>query len=299
MKALDDAIFLYRYKHSGCIVAISFFISQLITKLHMKLSIYLFKRKYLVNLQGKKCFCFNGAFIPYIKSFRFVALLKSVFEDTFFISCYYGDKYDKDIVDFVDSITAEGPYGYKDEDIDVTVKEGDIVIDAGAWVGDFGAYAASKGAIAYCFEPVAEIYNWLCETAILNDNKLIPVKYALGNSVGENYINLNFNGDTAGKIVSGENGEKILITTLDSFVTEYGLEKVDFIKADIEGFERYMLEGGQNVLRDYAPKLAICTYHLPDDPEVLANIIKSANPNYKIVQMRHKLFAAVTQENKL
>jgi hypothetical protein len=71
------------------------------------------------------------------------------------------------------------------------------------------------------------------------------------------------------------------------------LERVDFIKADIEGAEREMLKGAAHVLKTFAPKLAICTYHLPDDPEVLEQIIKEANPNYKIVHLRHKLFATV------
>ena len=89
--------------------------------------------------------------------------------------------------------------------------------------------------------------------------------------------------------------EKIVITTLDKFVEENKLERVDFIKADIEGAERDMLRGACNTLKTFAPKLAICTYHLPDDPEVLEKIILEANHNYTIVHLRHKLFAAVTK----
>jgi len=43
----------------------------------------------------------------------------------------------------------------------------------------------------------------------------------------------------------------------------------------------------------YKPKLAICTYHLKDDPVVLREIIKSIDPNYKIEMGRKKLYAAV------
>ncbi|GHT02537.1 hypothetical protein AGMMS50276_32490 [Synergistales bacterium] len=73
---------------------------------------------------------------------------------------------------------------------------------------------------------------------------------------------------------------------------ENGLTRVDFIKADIEGYERYMLKGAAKTLKKFAPKLAICTYHLPDDPEVLAGIIKEENPAYNIVQKRKKLYAS-------
>lgn len=89
------------------------------------------------------------------------------------------------------------------------------------------------------------------------------------------------------------NVEKIEITTIDTFVLDNNLTKVDFIKADIEGAEREMLEGAKLTLKKYAPKLAICTYHRPDDPEVLEKIILDANPKYKIVHIEKKLFAQV------
>ena len=85
------------------------------------------------------------------------------------------------------------------------------------------------------------------------------------------------------------------VTSIDEFVRENNLPRVDFIKADIEGFERNMLEGAQETLREFAPKLALCTYHLPDDPEVMEELIKKANPKYNVVQKRKKLFASVPE----
>lgn len=87
--------------------------------------------------------------------------------------------------------------------------------------------------------------------------------------------------------------EDISTTTVDNFVQQQGLTHVDFIKVDIEGTERKMLRGATETLKNFAPKLALCTYHLPDNPEVLERIILEANPAYKIVHLRHKLFACV------
>ena len=81
--------------------------------------------------------------------------------------------------------------------------------------------------------------------------------------------------------------------TLDAFVERNNIEHVDFIKADIEGAERNMLRGATRILKEFAPKLSICTYHLPDDPQVLREIILNANPKYRIVEKIKKMYAYV------
>jgi len=52
-----------------------------------------------------------------------------------------------------------------------------------------------------------------------------------------------------------------------------------------------MLMGAKRVLREFAPKISICTYHLPDDPEVLRKLILEANPQYVIEERWKKMYA--------
>jgi FkbM family methyltransferase len=220
-----------------------------------------------------------------------------VFFEVFLVHCLYGGNYDKFLVSALGNLCDKGgPYELEDGDFDVRVKSGDIVIDAGAWCGDFGAYAAFKGATTYAFEIAEATFRHLEETAALNAGKILPVRMGLGNSCKEMRVfhTGNHVGDRlVSSSPSSDAGEKVEVTTLDAFVQEKKIKKVDFIKADIEGVERDMLEGAAYVLKTFAPKLAICTYHLPDDPQVLRDRILSANPRYKIVQMRHKLYACV------
>lgn len=95
--------------------------------------------------------------------------------------------------------------------------------------------------------------------------------------------------------------EKIEVqtTTIDQFVKNMpgGGGRVDFIKADIEGAERYMLMGAKETLAKFAPKLALCTYHLKDDPQVMEKLILEANPNYIIEHRWQKLYAYVEKGN--
>jgi len=189
-------------------------------------------------------------------------------------------------------LAGEGPYLYNK----VKINTGDIVIDAGANIGMFSALASRLGAIVYAFEPIEKIREkYLKRTASLNPNiNIIPL--ALSNKKENNVL---MKGDFGGASIisklqpSGDISEEVSTITLDEWVKQNNIPKVDFIKADIEGAERLMLEGAQWVLKTYAPKLAICTYHLPDDKEVLTKLILQANPNYKIEYAWAKLYAWV------
>ena len=257
-------------------------------------------KRWLRHNGNEAYFNFNGALLPDITdSKEKTNILRYVFAEVFLIPCCFNDNHSKPIAEYVDRHTAEGPYCYADGTFDVTVKAGDVVIDIGAWIGDFSAYAVSKGATAYAFEPSRDTFEVLCKTKKINKlmsgREIIPVQKGLGQEEGKIQLNICTENSGRNTILATVDGgaEEITITTLDKFVDDNGVQKVDFIKADIEGAERQMLRGARNVLRTFAPKLAICTYHLPDDPQVLEQIIMEANPRYKVVHLRHKLFAAV------
>ena len=289
----------YMLKKRSLLESVSYFLSLLFLGIDDKLRDFNFKRRYL----KKGYFDFRGIKLPDISKNKdlYSTLRVEVFEDTFFVHCKHNDNYDKALIDQLDPLLPEGAYGYADGKFDVTVKPGDIVIDAGAWIGDFSAYAANKGASVYAFEPTSSVYEVLTETARLYPEKITPIQKGLGSEVEENTIHTNASGSAASSILGNQftmsfvdkKEETIHITTIDSFVKENNLQSVDFIKADIEGFERYMLLGAKETLRRYAPKLAICTYHSLEDPHLLKQIVLDANPNYTIVQKRKKLYASV------
>lgn len=183
----------------------------------------------------------------------------------------------------INKLMREGPYELDD---DVSLNSGDIVIDCGANIGLFSAIASKRG----------HLYMHLnltraSKTANYNGNIEI-CSYGLSDHTGVEHFASDSINIGAGRLTKDSGlGKEVRVTTFDTFVLEKNIDKIDFIKADIEGAEREMLRGATRILRDFAPKLSICTYHLPDDKEVLEKIVLDANPKYQIRHVYQKMYA--------
>ncbi len=194
---------------------------------------------------------------------------------------------------------AEGPY----ENGEVVLERGDIVIDAGANMGVFSVLAAAKGAAkVYAFEPMEIIHGILNKNIRANgySDQITVVPAGLSDLTGSQTIFTSggVSGVSSSSLVFAQQGGGLQakFVSLDDWVEENGVPCIDFIKADIEGAERKLLTGAQETLKKFKPRLAICTYHLPDDPQVLEGLIKEAVPEYRVIQRSKKLFAYVPDE---
>lgn len=191
------------------------------------------------------------------------------------------------------SLTVDGPY--IDVELGVTLNEGDYVVDVGANLGLFSCYAAQLGCHVYACDPDETCIDILEEQSRLYPNSIEVVPYGLSDKVGEEIF---YESDCCSissiYMPRGNVKEKkIQVNSIDNLVANGTFQKVDYIKADIEGAERYMLKGAMETLKTQAPKLSICTYHYKDDPVVLESIIKEANPDYVISHSWRKLYAYV------
>lgn len=189
---------------------------------------------------------------------------------------------------------SEGPY----ESDQVSVREGDLVIDAGANIGVFSVLAAKKGARVYAFEPQEQAAVLLRKHITVNGlaDRITHVDLGLYDKPCTMPFIINTGCIAASAISEGSpdpkfTAEKIQCTDLDTWVDNNNIRKVDFIKADIEGAERYLLAGAKKTIRRDHPKISICTYHDPDDPEILKNLILEIDPAYKLRQSEKKLYA--------
>lgn len=197
----------------------------------------------------------------------------------------------------------EGPYELNER---VSVKSGDVVIDCGANLGLFCSAVADKAGEIYAFEPSQKLCHQYLEPLQKVYSNIHIINRGLAEKTGEREFIFFPQSSGSSKMNVLKNGtmsaeeyqwdyekQNISCISMDDFVEQYHLQRVDFVKADIEGAERELLMGAKETLKQFAPVISICTYHLPDDKEVLERLILEANPKYQIHHAYKKLYAYV------
>ena len=125
------------------------------------------------------------------------------------------------------------------------LKEDDIYIDVGANIGTtlIPAAMTTKGGKAIGFEPHPKIFSYLMENVSLNnlESSIDLHNCAIGNKRG--YLNFSSERtDDCNKVLLSKNGMTVPVKLLDDFVENYS--KIDLIKIDVEGYEKFVVEGG-------------------------------------------------------
>lgn len=176
-------------------------------------------------------------------------------------------------------------YRYKRSGVDIGIQPGDVVIDAGGCWGDTALYMASKRAQnVFSFEFVKDNLDVFSENLASNPQlaeRILVVNKALWD---ESEVRLEFSAGGPGTslVKNLQPTNNVSTITIDDFVVQKGLTRVDFIKMDIEGAELRALKGAQNTIKRFAPRLAITVYHKPDDLYTVPQIIKGFRPDYDL-----------------
>ena len=189
---------------------------------------------------------------------------------------------------FVDFILQQ--YNYRNL---VCVNNGDVVIDAGGCWGDTALYFAAKGAAQVW------VYEFIpSNIEILNKNLALNPRYKdsinlVDKAVWEtSSIGLSFadRGPSSQVAAQGVYDGATQTLSIDDLVKEKKLERVDFIKMDIEGAEMPALRGAAETIRRFKPKLAISAYHREDDLIAIPAYIRSLNPDYQFYLDYYTIF---------
>jgi FkbM family methyltransferase len=152
------------------------------------------------------------------------------------------------------------------------IRECDICFDVGANVGYYTvmlAHFAKHGSV-HSFEPVPLSYHLLSANVLINKlNNVVVNRCAVGDHDG--VTDFVVATDTAFSSMrdtgrrSVDEAITVPLVTLDTYCESRGIERIDFLKADVEGAEEFVVRGAARLLADAKrrPRLIMLELHDP------------------------------------
>jgi FkbM family methyltransferase len=191
-------------------------------------------------------------------------------------------------------------------------KEGSVIIDIGAHIGLFSVIASqvagSRGKV-FAFEPAPSTYKLLQHTIDINHKKDViePFQKAVGKEAGKiTFFVSDGEADNSNSLVNYKDdralhGIDVEVTSVDAFVQEKNLSRLDFIKIDVEGAEYDTLRGAAGTLKSLRPVCIVAIHPEPiqakgDRLEDIYDLI--AGCRYRITYNEKELSKAELLVNK-
>jgi FkbM family methyltransferase len=191
-------------------------------------------------------------------------------------------------------------YFFERDGIRIAPSPGDCIIDGGACFGDTGVFfacAAGPEGRVYSFEPLPTHIDVI--SLNIDQNKLEDRMFIVPNGLGERtnqvqaiapeFAQMSTPGFSLTNI---ENAVPVI--SLDDFSTLQNLERVDFLKLDVEGFELATLKGAARTIEASRPRLAISLYHKPEDFFEIPIYLKMNYPFYRLYLDHYTIFQEET-----
>ncbi len=168
------------------------------------------------------------------------------------------------------------------------VKQGDVVLDCGANVGVFTRASLAAGAkLVVAIEPAPENIECLRRnfSEEIQANRVIVYPKGVWDKDDFLEMHVDPHNSAADSFVIHREGArdsvKLPLTTIDKLVAELKLDRVDYIKMDIEGAETRALAGGRETIARHHPRLSLSTYHQEDHPRTVPAAVMAAWNGYQ------------------
>lgn len=139
---------------------------------------------------------------------------------------------------------------YQNEDVGVRVQPSDLVLDIGANIGEFSCGISSIARRIFAIEPDPTVFPCLVQNIGSKEN-VSAHQIALSNENGKADFYLSTK-DADSSLVQPRAFSKVVnirVQTLDAFIKQAGLERVDFLKIEAEGWEPEILAGAIQTLK--------------------------------------------------
>ena len=153
------------------------------------------------------------------------------------------------------------------------LRKGDVALDVGCHKGGWLYWmrrAIGPTGQVHAFEPQPELAQYLKEIVeAFNWSNVFIHTCALGSKSGHRSLHVpDSTGSTSASaslvagVATSESNQApkvhdVELQTLDSFVKSQGLQRLDFVKVDVEGFELETLQGAQETLATLRPAIMV------------------------------------------
>jgi FkbM family methyltransferase len=169
----------------------------------------------------------------------------------------------------------------------VSVKPGDVVIDGGAFLGETALYFAERAGDhgkVYAFEFMPSNIEFMHKNLAMNPKyqSVIEIVERPLWSDSTTHLSADDRGPGTSLRASNDSNELQFTTiSIDDFARTKALDRVDFVKLDIEGAELATIEGARSVITTHKPQLAICIYHKNTDFWQIPLLLHEMVPEYE------------------
>lgn len=141
-----------------------------------------------------------------------------------------------------------------------------IALDIGANIGCTALAMSQVCERVYAFEPSPSTHH-LLHGNVAGQKNILTLNFGLGLKDRRETITFAPNNRAGGFIASGvtangiHNHESIVVHKLDAVTKKHGIDRVDFMKIDVEGFEENVLRGSKKTLKRFHPVVALELNH--------------------------------------
>jgi FkbM family methyltransferase len=174
-------------------------------------------------------------------------------------------------------------------------REGDVVVDGGGYLGETAlwfAHVVGETGRVLTFELEKGALSVLRDNLEANPelaSRIAIDEHALWDEPGRELPILVSGPGTTVMAETPEAGDDhrplveqlVPTTSVDALIASGQLERVDFLKLDIEGAESAALKGAEETLRRFTPRLALAAYHQFDDMWALMRQIDQLDLGYE------------------
>ncbi|WP_158412901.1 FkbM family methyltransferase [Holophaga foetida] len=169
----------------------------------------------------------------------------------------------------------------------------EFFLDAGAFTGDtvqsILAHTGGRFGAIHSFEPDRLSHAKLCDqvAALPPEQRLRIQCHRMALSMEARQALFPSTGSSSGNLFQPDGLETVDVVNIHNVLPQEVLDRLSFIKMDVEGSEMEVLRSLEAEIRAQHPILAVCVYHRDEDLTEIPAFVHTLYPDYRLFLRHH------------